>query len=369
MNTEHGAFFRAAAAVAALLALLSACTGSDADQKDSNSLPYDESLFPSEDSPRWCELLPELIPDNGFMVEGVEYDIQGNNTSCDIGQRVDQGFRDIGVNVFGQWNVAQTPAGTMFEELITSVEIIPVDGVGSEAALVPMDTVPKYFSGSANLSRSQGLSLLILEGNLVLEFEAYSYAELGGPELRLVSLDMAAETVLGTAEAYLDELGAENHVVEQSDFDPVGIAAIPDLCEALDLADLELAADQADWVEDSEFMDRCHWQGGDTDLWLSAEAVGPLSVVGLSAEEFATWWTGTFATTGGESLNLGDESYVVSLDPDTDELEAPATDFVVRVGNVVLQGRYSDGIGDPRTAAEGFAAGIMEQVQALLAGS
>jgi len=215
------------------------------------------------------------------------------------------------------------------------------------------------------------VSLLVLEGNLVLNFTASSHTDLGGPDLRLENLTTSADTAIGTAEAYLAELGAENHTLQALPSDSAtDITALSDLCSALAFTGLSLASDQADWADGSDTTDRCHWNGSgeDEELWLSAEAVGPLAAGGMSAEELAQWWVSALPYAQGDNLGLhGDEYYASSVDPDTLDAAIPTRDFVIRFGNVVLEGRISaatDEIADDRLHV--IAEQIASQTEGLL---
>jgi len=358
-----------AAALSLALALtLSACTGSGNDEPE--TLPYDESLFPNEEVPHWCEFLEGLILDNGFMEDGVEVDVHGSNKQCSITQDDGQSIRDIGVNVWIQGHPNATTPQEYFDE-ITQSSSIPIAGLGEEAALVRMDAVGNAIGGWVSIS-DDGLSLAVVERNLLLDFRAYSYEDLNGPNFRLEDLTTTAESAISVAGPWLEELGADNHTLQAPDgtFDE-GITALPDLCADLDPG-MDLAVDQNEWADDSTTMDRCHWNDGEADLWLSAEAIGSLPAAGLSAEDFATWWAGSLPAAGGEPLELGDQSFIIDRDPEAEfshEIETPATDFVIRIGNVVLQGRYQDGTADAHSAATAAAETIAAQAQALLESS
>ena len=355
------------------LSLAAACVdGSEEPSADPTAWPYPESLFPryEGDPQTWCRVLSDVIPDNGYM-PGTESDLQGWNTSCSMQQLTDQGSWSIDSNIYGQWDDEAPSPQENFENLIATVPAIPIEGFGSEAALVRMGTVVNTKFDEVQ-PWDYGLSLVVVEENLLLEFNASSLAraeegdDVAIPDFRMSPLPLTADTTIQLASGFMAELGAENHALEapQATLDE-GITALPDLCSELDLG-MDPAADQSDWAIDGDSMDGCHWADGEANLWLSAEAVGPLPAAGLSAEDFATWWAGALPSAEGKALDLGDQASIVELDPETADVEVPAADFVVRIGNIVLQGRFQDGTAEPGAAAEEFVSVITEQAQSLL---
>lgn len=355
----------------AVLAATTACTvdgdrpGEDPSDEQPFEAAYPETLFPEETDPAWCQLLPGLIPDNGFMPGTSAYDIQGNNDTCNAGQTDDRGYWRVGALVTGAWQEGDTPASEMFGR-VTEAPSVPIEGLGEAAALARIDAVSRQVY-EQEVVQDYGLVLVVQEENLLLEFTARGVTDLDGPIFRTESLALTADTAIGTAEAYLAELGAENHTLDSPETTlDEGITALPDLCSELDPG-MDLAADQSDWAIEGDSMDGCHWADGESELWLSAEAVEALPAAGLSAEDFATWWAGALPSGEGEALDLGDQASIIELDPETDGVEAPAADFVVRIGNIVLQGRYQDGAAEPGAAAEEIASSITEQTQSLLA--
>lgn len=367
----HGAAARISAMTVASILLVSACTGSEQDTggQETLDLPYDYSLFKPENDPRWCRLLPDLIPPTGFLDENVEVETGGPNNGCSAGQNTPGIFRGVDAKVYGQWDEFGDSAPDLFEELTSATVAIPVEGIGEEAALIP----PGSDVPIGTIFRNE-VALLVLEGNLILSFEARSGMNIGGPDFRLEDLTTAAATAIGTAENYLAELGAENHTLQVPPGDPAeGTTVLPDLCSELAVEGLSLAGDQADWADGSETMDRCHWQGGGADLWLSAEAVGPLDAAGLSGEAFASWWVSSLPAAEGEELAAGDSGYVRLIDPEADNRDdvedGSVVDFAVRIGNIVLQGRYQDGTLDQVSTASVFAEQISAQTTALVAGA
>lgn len=324
---------RALAAASALAMLgTSACTEPEPRSAD-EPLPYDENLFTGS---ALCDALRAGVPEI-YLLDGAEREDDGGlSSNCLVTQHrgLERRFleADVDGDYFTEWDTV-TPE--RFAEK-TQEASIPVEGLGDEAAFVP--TVERF-------DDPIGLTLYVREDNLLLSFKAYSYLdEVDGPETRTVPLAATAQALVESAGLYLAEIGAENTRAGETDSAAnSAFTELPDLCATLAFDGFELAGDQDEWADAGELMDRCHWSGSveGEELWLAAEAVGPFSAGEMSAEEFAAWWTGIFASAGGESLNLGDESYIISLDPDVDDIEAPATDFVIRVGNVVLQGRYA----------------------------
>lgn len=357
-----------ACAAAVILTAVTACTGDDdpeAAPSDEETLEvaYPESLFPAS-GPAWCQDMPELVPDNGFMPGTSENDLEGSDVVCTVSQADDRGTWRVSAWVTGYWNEGDAPAAEMFAST-TEEPSIPIEGLGEAAALTRIDAVRRQVYGQ-DVVWDFGLVLAVQEGNLLLEFAVRGVTIHEEPTFRFEGLALTADTAIRTAEAYLTELGAENHALEapQATLDE-GITALPDLCSELDLG-MDPAADQSDWAIDGDSMDGCHWADGEANLWLSAEAVGPLPAAGLSAEDFATWWAGALPSAEGKALDLGDQASIVELDPETADVEVPAADFVVRIGNIVLQGRFQDGTAEPGAAAEEFVSVITEQAQSLL---
>ena len=339
-----------------VLLVSSACTDQNSDASPEGSPPpYFDDLF--EDT-FICEALTKAIP-AGYLLEEAETPPGGSSRNCIISQQRDHEVRRLVVNIAGDFHEGwESLTADRFAQR-TEESSIPVDGLGDEAAVVPISD-----QGDGTVR----LALQVREGNVLLESMGHSYVELEGPRYWTVPLTTTTEAIVESAEFYLTEIGAENADAPDAMTSVSGpFNELPDLCSELVFDGLSLAADQAEWADDSDVMDRCHWSDGEADLWLSAEAVGPPPVADVSAEEFATWWAGGLPVAGGEELGLGDQSAIAEVS--LDDGEAAATDFVVRIGNVVLQGRYSDGTGESRSAAEGFAAVMTEQVQALLAGS
>jgi hypothetical protein len=337
----------AAAAVACVLLILAACTGRG---EDAGPPPYEKEPF---ETTELCEAYTDAVP-AGYFQDDLELEMQGWGASCDVRQWADEAYRNLGFNVYwslwSDWPEATTENFTEY----TQGDSIPIEGLGEAAAFVS-----KYGPGR------DGLYLFIREGNLVIEFQAFSGNEVEGLGVRTVPLDTSANALVATAEWFLAELDAEPREVRppEPDLDP-GMNSLPELCELLDLDGLELAADQADWADDSETMDRCHWTGGDADLRLVAEAVAPLEAAGMPAEDFAAWWIAGTRAAASESVAVGDEAYVVDLDPEADEyddVETPAADFAIRIGNVVLQGRYAADPGHSEVDAA-LLQQVMEQI-------
>lgn len=356
------------AAGAALLVFISGCVGpGDDDAPQDLDLPYDYSMFEDAYEQPWCGLLPEMVPANGFLDQDLEVELGGGTSSCHVSQHGQDGYRTVGVVVYGQWDEYMDTAQAYFADRIENTDAIPVEGIGEETAFIP----PGTESAIGDVYPNE-VTLLVLEGNLVFAFEALTQMDLKTPNLRMADLPLAAETAIGTAEAYLAEFGAANHTIQApTDAPDAGTTELSDLCAVLEPGGMGLADDQADWADQSPVMDRCHWNDGSTDLWLSAEAVGPLEAAGISGEAFASWWTQSALPEGRTELGVGDESYTRAIDPEEDldyEPREPATDFVIRIGNVVLQGRYSDGTEDSLAVADGLASAIADQVQSSLAG-
>lgn len=351
---------------ATVIALTAACTGdSDSPQDNETEFPYPESMFDrdGETTPR-CEMLPEQVPDNGFIDLSGDYEKSGDDLFCHIDQEKGATRRSVAVDVTAQfWESNKSPE-EILDSALSGVETVPIEGLGERAVLV--STAALHPADPQDWE--DAVSLLVIEGNLLLNLWAGSEINLEGPNLRNADLVLATDTVIGTAEAYLEDLGAENHTLQPGQTQPAAsITDLPDLCAALDLGDMSLAGDQDDWADTGPLIDRCHWEDDNAALWLSAEAVGPLDAAGLSAEEFASWWARSVPAADGETPGLGDESYLLAVDANPlGTEEQPATDFVVRIGNVVLQGRYQDGTVDSGAAAEGFASMITDQVSALL---
>lgn len=367
----RGAAGRLRAVAITMVLLVAACGdgGDEPAEQESLDLPYDHSLFQRQDNPVWCNILPEFVPETGFIKEDIEYETSGIETACTVSQDSINGYRNIYADVYGQWESNDDTATDRFEQIISDANVIEVEGIGEQAVLIPPGT-----EGVLSKIWPYGVSLLVREGNLVLNFSASSRINLSGPSFRLEELPLAAATAIGTAENYLAELGAENHTLQVPPGDLAeGTTVLPDLCSELAVEGLSLAGDQADWADGSETMDRCHWQGGGADLWLSAEAVGPLDAAGLSGEAFASWWMSSLPAAGGEELAAGDSGYVRLIDPEADNRDdvedGSVVDFAVRIGNIVLQGRYQDGTLDQVSTASVFAEQISAQTTALVAGA
>jgi hypothetical protein len=354
---------------ATVIALAAACTGgSGSPQDNETAFPYPESMFDwrsDETTPR-CEMLAEQVPDNGFIDKSGDYEVSGDDLYCHLDQEDGATRHTVAIDITTQWWKGDKSPEEILDFALSGVESVPIAGLGERAVLVSTAALHP----ADPLRWDDAVSLLVIEGNLLLNFWAGSRMNLEGPNLRDADLVLASDTVIGTAEAYLEDLGAENHTLQPEQAQPAGgITELPDLCAALDLDGMSLAGDQSDWADTGPLIDRCHWEDDNAALWLSAEAVGPLDAAGLSAEEFASWWTQSVPTAAGEASGLGDESYLLAVDANPlGTEEQPATDFVVRIGNVVLQGRYQDGTADSGAAAEGFASTITDQAQSLLAG-
>ena len=338
-----------AAALACLL-LAAACT------EDAAPPPYEEQMFGGTEL---CEEFAAEVPD-GFYQDGIAFDLLGGSESCDVRQVTGTVYLNLGFNVF----LDQTSAWPKYTAKIfnenTGDGSIPVDGLGEAAALV-----------SGHGAGFDGMYLWVQEDNLAIEFQAYSGNEVDGIGLRTVPLTTSVAASVVTAEWFLEHFDVEPREAQTTeDGLESGTTALPDLCGQLDIDGMEPAAVEPEASEFSDVLSHCHWAGAeDAELWLTAEAVAPLDLAEMSAEEFAAWWTTSTPEATGDPLDLGDEAYVLEVDADTnkfDDIEIPATDFVIRIGNIVLQGRYQEGTTSGRPNAEILAASIAEQVPALL---
>lgn len=354
------------AATACLLTTANACSD---DGEAPPELPYDREW--SETS-GLCESFPANLPE-GFFLDGIETEVE--ESDCSVGQHADKAYRHLGFEINRQYTSDWRQETDDEFASRAGNDPIPVEGLGEAAVLVAghqaqsvpeTDVVPPAYSPDYDQ-----LFLIVQEENLVIQVEAFSGYQTDEIGPRAVPLDVLADAVIATGEWLLGQIDAEPREAQVSTGgSDAGITVLPDLCQPLDLEGMEPAADGPESSDYNDVMGQCHWKSdAETDLWLTAEAVAPLEYAGMSAEEFAAWWTASTPEAAGDPLDLGDEAYIVEVDADsdrTDDVEIPASDFVIRIGNVVLQGRYSDGAEGSRGVAEGLASAITDQVQSLL---
>lgn len=323
----------------------SACTGDDqGEEPDRPQPPYAEALF---DDTTLCDALAASAPRDYFH-DNPSLEGGGSSRYCLIDQVLGQEHILLGVDVLSDDYVGWDEATPERFADLTQGGSIPVEGLGEKAAIAPP------FEGHAE---AIGLSLYVQEGNLVLVFTGYSeLGNLDGPRARTIPLADTAQALVEAAELYLSEIGAENAEVEVPPEVVAGqYSSLPDLCTELTFSGFDPSGDQEDWPEESASMDRCHWDdlGRGADLWLSAEAVGPLDVAGVPAEEFAQWWIRSLPASGGDDLGLaGDEDYASSLSAEEAGSDTPTRDFAIRFDNVVVQGRYAADLQHEQVDAE-----------------
>jgi hypothetical protein len=355
---------RAAAVIAAGSVLaLTACTADE----EPEPAPYEAAFFDGNTS--ICEQMTPAIPDQYFA----DYDSsEVNEQFSDIDKGcIWRASHNDPVNTTGIVVESRIWEGSNWESeaqdtfaAVTDGGYRNVSGLGDAAVLA--------LSGRESGAVS-GLMLWVLVGNVELRILAESYTDSDAPWYHQLPFDLLQETAIDMAEAFLTEIGAERaEAIEPQPQAEGESTALPDLCSGLTLDGLSIAPDQEDWGLVAPTLNNCHWtggSGGESDLWLSAEALSPPAVPESSATDLAEWWTGELSAAKGQSLEIGDEAYLIALDPGAsadDNVDQPGTDFAVRIGNVVLQGRYQDGSLDSSAAAEAHATAIADQVRALL---
>jgi hypothetical protein len=362
---------RISVTVATAACLLTAASACSEDGEAAPDVPYDREW--SETS-GLCESFPANLPD-GFFLDGIE--TEADESGCGVGQHADKAYRHLSFEINRQYTSDWRQETDDEFASRAGNNPIPVEGLGEDAALVAghqapsvpeTEVVPPAYSPDYDQ-----LFLIVQEENLVIQVEVFSGYQTDEIGPRAVPLDELADAVIATGEWLLGQIDAEPREAQISaGGSDAGIAVLPDLCPHLDLEGMQPAADGPESPDYSDVMGQCHWRSdAEADLWLNAEAVAPLEYAGMSAEEFAAWWTTSTPEAAGDPLDLGDEAYVLEVDVDSDrtgDAEIPASDFVIRIGNVVLQGRYSDGTEGSRVVAEGLASAINDQVQSLLSG-
>lgn len=368
----------AAVMAVASLAVATACAS---DTAADWGRPYGEELLAEGGQfDQWCMSLPESLPDDPFLQDVWAdfirvYDggcrIEGGGYDSDTNRIASGRSIDIHVERVSPGSYMRSPS-EQFDDAIAEGSI-PLLGLGSEAALVAPGKVRNQPYIGASDDPVGGLELVIADGNLFMSFEATSSLAVdGGPDFRTESLAATASSLVDIAESFLAEVGAENQTLDPASTDSGQTApALPHLCATLDIDGLAVVNNDRFVANDSSATGRCHWGDETSDLWLFAESVDPLADAGMTGEELAAWFTWYLAPTTGDVLDLGDEAYIAEFDPLMEEsmtLEAPASDFAIRIGNVILQGRYQNDAWDTRAAAESYAATIADQFQALAEG-
>lgn len=368
----HGSLKRTVAWISAgMLLALSACTS----EAESTPPPYEAAFFDKNNA--ICEQMTTAVPDvffGEFDARDIEQDFSGIAWGCSWRAPLDEAMHRSGILVdttVHEGSDWQTEAQDWFSSM-TNGGYRTVGGLGDAAIFA----FPGRVSGAV-----QGLELWVLEGNVELRVLVEAYTDTDqtsstAPWYHRIPFTVLQETALAMAESFLSEIGADQaEAVEPQPWLEGEYTELPDLCSGLEIDGHAIAADQNEWGTVGPTLNNCHWSGStdsDADLWLSAEALSPPAVPEASATDLAAWWTGQLSATGGQELSTGDEAYLIALDPDAaedDDIDRPGVDFAIRIGNVVLQGRYSTDAGETGTTAEVLVEQIGAQTEELLRGA